>query len=199
MAGGVTVTAQSGNEVKVEWSGWSWTEGSSLTLWRSTSAITNPPTGLSDDKIIATGLSGNSGNYTDYGTSPSTTYYYVISDGTLYGQASSITTPAKGEMESDYVPANMNHINEDAILVNAQNSKGSTRLAPLPVSDSADYLTVIVLESSAALTDKAINDMILTNASITAGQLVAYMELKPVTGYDQTFSGNVQVKYVAES
>lgn len=193
MAFGFTVTAITGNEVKITWSA----AAGNVKLWRSDTAISNPPTGLTDEMIIASDLTGATGTFNDYEVEPSSSYYYIGYDGTSYYKAASaVTTPSKGEFEGDYVPSNLNKINENQLYVSSQNANGSVAIAPIPLN-TGTTLTIVAFESNATLTDADINSLISGSAKILNAQLFAYMNtVKQVSGYNPTLNGTLQVKYI---
>ena len=196
MAGSFMPTAITGNEVKLEWQGWD--DVQEVKIWRSTTAIADPPTGLTDDMLVSSGQTGVAGTVYDYSTNAGTAYYYIFTDGNTYVKANELTTPSKGEMKGDYVPVNMNKIDEDKLYVNNQNANGVVAIPPVPVA-GGKYLTIVAFESTAAMTDLEVNTMITNDSNISKAQLVAYMNVKTISGYNQNLNGTLQLKYVAQS
>ena len=189
------LTGVTGNEVNVTWAGQQ--EGSTITIYRTTTDYrSNPDSALDGGNLgdpLASGVTGTT--YTDFSPTPGETYYYYVSDGTEWA-SDTITTSTLPEFVGNYVPVNMNTIDQNTLYIQTQNSRGSVFLNPLNIEPG--NLTIIALKTTAAMTDATVNEMLHNVSGVEAAQILAYMNVSNFTGYQPKLSGSLQVKYTAQ-
>lgn len=194
MALSVSATAVSGNQIAISWSGQA--DGSTITIYRTTTSVTPGPSTLTDSNKIAEGLTGDS--YDDKYTGAAV-YYYVY-DGTSYASAASVGNNTMApEIKYDFVPASLINATEASAFVAAQNASASAKIKALPLDTDSPQVFVVAIQGDSsgggALTEAKIAAQLKGIAGVTY-EVLASGELIDVDDYEPQLSGSLSLKYV---